>query len=73
VSRTGKPKHIYLGFDGAYVLSTRPLKVFDDGSGPFLATGHKLSCVDIQRTDGRAAFGHLRLKKFQVVKLKVVR
>lgn len=66
-----KPRTLYLGFDGAYVLSRLPLKKFKDpnGSCEFLATGRKFSCFDVQPDEGKIAFGHLRLKEFQVVKL----
>lgn len=62
---------LYLGFDGAYVLSRYPLHISNAGEVPFLVASRKLSCVDIQPSEARAVLGKLKLKKFEVVELRV--
>ncbi len=61
---------LYIGFDGAYVFSNKPLHKHDaDKAYPFLAprTG---KCFDVQ-SDGDAVLRGLRLKKFDVIKVTV--
>lgn len=63
---------IYLGFDGAYVLSRYPLKLFADSEQPYLATGRKWSCFDVQEHEARAILGRSKpLKMHEVVVLTV--
>ncbi len=64
---------LYLGYDGAYVLSKMPLvkETNDEGQEFLTYVGRKkFQMVDLDR-DGRMLFGHLKLKKFEVVQLSV--
>lgn len=66
-----KSMTLYLGYDGAYVFSRKPLFKKDaDKEYPYLAprTGR---CFDIQPHDADHVFGHLKMKKFEVVRLEV--
>ncbi len=63
---------VYLGWDGAYVMSRKRLYKLRDGSCYFLGTKCKAryQCVDMG-TDGGVLFGALGLKKYEVVKLRI--
>lgn len=65
-----QPMKLYLGFDGAYVLSRCPLKVID-GDPPFLSSDKTAGCIDIQPREARGVLGHLKLKPFEVVEIAV--
>lgn len=79
-TRTKKPKKIqkpkkpttwYLGFDGSFVLSSKPLHVERDSDGaPFLSTSFTSSIIDIfDHLVPRELFPDLQM--FQVVKITV--
>ena len=64
---------LYLGWDGSYVLSRHRLHKLWDASGQnhYLAPIAKgAKCIDIG-DDGAIAFGNLKLKKFEVVRLEI--
>lgn len=71
-----RPKkfELYLGWDGAYVLSKHPLTVhIDNHDGDrlrYLSTGVMHSIADLG-PEGRVVFGDLKLKKWEVVKLDI--
>lgn len=67
-------KHVvYLGWDGAYVMSRLPLVVKHDKHNdlPYLAHKgrRKYQTFDMGR-EGQIVFGHLKLKMFEVVKIE---
>jgi hypothetical protein len=66
---------LYLGFDGAYVLSRYPLKRVTgdaDSVGDFLSGTRKSSCFDVQPSEAvTIGLTSLKLKKYEVVKLKI--
>ncbi len=63
---------LYLGFDGAYVLSRYPLKLFLDGEFPYLATGRRFSCFNVEEREARVIIGRRKpLKMHEVVVLTV--
>lgn len=71
-----RPKKLtlYLGWDGAYVLSKHPLSVHIDnseGTGlKYLSTGVMHSIADLG-AEGRVVFGDLKLKQYEVVKVEL--
>ncbi len=67
-----KKRTIYLGFDGAYVLSLLPIVKKYDGKQPYLAhKGRKrYQTLDVG-VEGHVVFGDLGLEPFEVVKLEV--
>lgn len=60
---------LYLGYDGAYVLSRYKLTVHNDGECDFLSTAKTNSIVDVGCSG--ILFGKLKLKMYEVVKLDV--
>lgn len=62
-------RKFYLGFDGAYVVSTRPLKVLRDENTHFLAPDAPMVMSELRQEDGDLLFGWLGLRRYEVVEV----
>lgn len=68
-----KKKHtIYVGFDGAYVMSRLPIVKKRSDAGPYLAHEGRKKYQTVDLADSaRVLFGHLKLRMFEVVKMEM--